>query len=104
MLLYEFKADLEAYLSELGGTRPRTMKALIEWNQAHADAEMPLFGQELFIDAEKKGPLTTPAYRKALRRVHPAVAQGGHRRDDEQAQARCASWHPPRGRRGSSTG
>jgi amidase len=41
------------------------MKALIEWNQAHADKEMPLFGQELFIDAEKKGPLTTPAYRKA---------------------------------------
>jgi amidase len=65
VLLYEFKADLEAYLSKLGGTGPRTMKALIEWNQAHADAEMPLFGQELFIDAEKKGPLTTPAYRKA---------------------------------------
>ena len=65
VLLYEFKADLEAYLSKLGGTGPRTMKALIEWNQAHADAEMPLFGQELFIDAEKKGPLTSPAYRKA---------------------------------------
>jgi amidase len=65
VLLYEFKADLEAYLSKLGGSGPRTMKALIEWNQAHADAELPLFGQELFIDAEKKGPLTTPAYRKA---------------------------------------
>ncbi len=65
VLLYEFKADLEAYLSKLGGPGPRTMKALIEWNQAHADAEMPLFGQELFFDAEKKGPLTTPAYRKA---------------------------------------
>jgi len=65
VLLYEFKADLDAYLSKLGGTGPRTMKALIEWNQAHADAEMPLFGQELFIDAQKKGPLTTPAYRKA---------------------------------------
>ena len=26
---------------------------------------MPLFGQELFIDAEKKGPLTTAAYLKA---------------------------------------
>jgi amidase len=65
VLLYEFKADLDAYLSKLGGTGPRTMKALIEWNQAHADAEMPLFGQELFIDAEKKGSLTTPAYRKA---------------------------------------
>jgi amidase len=65
VLLFEFKADLEAYLSKLGGTGPRTMKALIEWNQSHADAEMPLFGQELFIDAEKKGPLTTAAYRKA---------------------------------------
>src|SRR5262249_941283 len=65
VLLYEFKADLEAYLSKLGGAGPRTMKALIEWNQAHADTEMPVFGQELFIDAEKKGPLTTPAYRKA---------------------------------------
>jgi len=65
VLLYEFKADLEAYLSKLGGSGPRTMKALIEWNQAHADSEMPVFGQELFIDAEKKGPLTSPAYRKA---------------------------------------
>ena len=65
VLAYEFKADLNAYLSRLGGTGPRTLKLLIEWNQAHADSEMPVFGQELFIDAEKKGPLTTPAYRKA---------------------------------------
>jgi amidase len=65
VLLYEFKADLETYLSKLGGSGPRTMKALIEWNKAHADAEMPVFGQELFIDAEKKRPLTSPAYRKA---------------------------------------
>jgi len=65
VLLYEFKADLEAYLSKLGGSGPRTLKALIEWNQAHVAEEMPLFGQELFIDSEKKGPLTTPAYRKA---------------------------------------
>ena len=65
VLLYEFKADLEAYLSKLGGTGPRTMKALIEWNQAHAEAEMPLFGQERFLDAEKKGPLTSPEYVKA---------------------------------------
>jgi amidase len=65
VLLYEFKADLNAYLSRLGGTGSRTLRALIEWNQAHADSEMPVFGQELFIDAEKKGPLTTPGYRKA---------------------------------------
>src|SRR5690348_7902627 len=65
VLLYEFKADLETYLSKLGGSGPRTLKALIEWNQAHADAEMPFFAQELFLDAEKKGPLTSAAYRKA---------------------------------------
>ena len=27
---------------------------------------MPYFGQELFVMAEKKGPLTSPAYRQAL--------------------------------------
>ena len=65
VLLYEFKADLNAYLARLGGPGPRTLNALIEWNQAHADTEMPLFAQELFIDAEKKGPLTSAGYRKA---------------------------------------
>jgi len=65
VLLHEFKADLEAYLSKLGGPGPRTLKALIEWNQAHADTEMPVFGQEIFLDAEKKGPLSSAAYRKA---------------------------------------
>ncbi len=28
---------------------------------------MPWFGQEIFIKAQKKGPLTSPAYRKARR-------------------------------------
>jgi amidase len=65
VLLHEFKADLDAYLSKLGGTGPRTLNALIEWNQAHAAEEMPIFAQELFIQAEKKGPLTSSAYRKA---------------------------------------
>jgi amidase len=27
---------------------------------------MPYFGQEIFVEAQKKGPLTTPAYTKAL--------------------------------------
>jgi Asp-tRNAAsn/Glu-tRNAGln amidotransferase A subunit and related amidases len=65
VMLHEFKANLEAYLAKLGGPGPRTLKGLIEWNQAQADTELPVFGQEIFIDAEKKGPLSTPAYRKA---------------------------------------
>jgi amidase len=68
VLLYEFKTDLEKYLSGLGpGARARTMKDLIAFDNAHASTEMPYFGQEIFEQAEKKGPLTDAAYRKALK-------------------------------------
>jgi len=67
VLLYEFKADLNAYLSSLGPRAPaKSLKELIDFNEKHGDREMPYFGQELFILAEQKGPLTTPAYRRAL--------------------------------------
>jgi amidase len=67
VLLYEFKADLEAYLRGLpAGARARTLDDLIAFNKAHAAEELPYFGQEIFEMAAKKGPLTTPAYRKAL--------------------------------------
>ena len=38
---------------------------------------MPYFGQELFLQAEAKGPLTTPAYRKALDTCRPALPAPG---------------------------
>jgi amidase len=69
VLLYEFKAGLSTYLAELGPqARVKNLEDVIEFNQRHADREMPYFGQELFLQAEKKGPLSSPAYRKALRR------------------------------------
>jgi amidase len=69
VLLYEFKADLEAYLHALpAGARVRTLDDLIAFNRAHAADELPFFGQEIFEQAAKKGPLTSPAYRKALAR------------------------------------
>jgi amidase len=68
VLLYEFKADLNKYLASLApGDYPRTLKALIEFNERNREREMPYFGQELFVRAEAKGPLTDPAYLKALR-------------------------------------
>ncbi len=68
VLLYEFKADLEKYLGGLGpGARARTMNDLIAFNTAHASVEMPYFGQEIFEQAAKKGPLTDKAYLKALK-------------------------------------
>jgi amidase len=66
VLLYEFKADLEAYLAMRGDTvRVRTLADLIAYNQANADREMPHFRQELFVQAQAKGPLTTHEYVKA---------------------------------------
>jgi amidase len=67
VLLYEFKADLNAYLAELGAGAPvGTLAELIAWNRVHAEQEMPYFGQELFEMAEAKGPLTDAAYLAAL--------------------------------------
>jgi len=67
VLLYEFKADLNAYLASLGSNaRMRTLKDLIDFNEKNRAKEMPYFGQEIFEQAEKKGPLTEKAYREAL--------------------------------------
>jgi amidase len=67
VLLYELKADLAAYLAALGPSAPvKTLADVIAFNEAHRAEELPYFGQELFLRAEEKGPLTTPAYRDAL--------------------------------------
>jgi amidase len=67
VLLYEFKADLNAYLASLGPDAPvTTLEEAIAFNEAHRDREMPYFGQEIFLEAQEKGPLTTPEYLEAL--------------------------------------
>ncbi|HWE43267.1 MAG TPA: amidase [Gemmatimonadaceae bacterium] len=77
VLLYEFKADLNAYLAEWApGAPARTLGALIEWNKAHAADEMPYFKQEIMEMAEKKGSLSSAAYRKAMRAKLLAGPQG----------------------------
>ena len=66
VMLYEFKADLNAYLRRLPPTFPvRSLAALIRFNEAHKETEMPLFDQELLRQAEAKGPLTEKAYKDA---------------------------------------
>jgi amidase len=64
VLLYEFKADLNAYLAKSNAPH-RTLAALIEFNAQNRDREMPHFGQEIFEMAQKKGSLSTAAYRAA---------------------------------------
>ncbi len=67
VLLYELKADLNKYLTSLGPRAPvRSLKEVIEFNERNAAREMPYFGQDLFIKAEAKGPLTSKEYLEAL--------------------------------------
>jgi amidase len=67
VLLFELKADLAAYLAALGPGAPvKSLADVIAFNETHRAQEMPYFGQELFLRAQEKGPLTTPAYREAL--------------------------------------
>ena len=67
VLLYEFKADLNSYLASLGPRAPvKSLKEIIDFNEQYRDREMPYFGQDLFVKAQAKGPLTDKAYRDAL--------------------------------------
>ena len=71
VLLYELKADLNAYLAGLGPRAPvKTLKDVIEFNEKNRDREMPYFGQDLFIKAQEKGPLTSRKYIQALQKNH----------------------------------
>jgi len=78
VLMYEFKADLNRYLS---GLRPeikvRTLKDIIDFNEANKEKEMPWFGQESFLDAESKGPLTDNIYLDALAASKKAAGENG---------------------------
>ena len=65
VLLFEFRTDLNAYL-ETTAAPVASLADLIAFNEAHADDVMPIFGQDIFIEAEAKGPLTDPAYLESL--------------------------------------
>jgi amidase len=67
ILLYEFKTDLNKYLASRGASVPvHSLNDLIAFNLREREREMPYFEQEILVSAEKKGGLTSPAYRKAL--------------------------------------
>ena len=77
VLLYELKADLNAYLAKLEGAPVRTLKEVIEFNERNRTQEMPWFSQDLFIKAEAKGPLTEKEYLDALAKNHQLTRAEG---------------------------
>ncbi len=71
VMQYEFKTDIAQYLATRipqheDYPQPRTLADLIAFNEAYAQEEMPLFGQERFLLAQAKGSLTDAVYVDAL--------------------------------------
>ncbi len=67
LLLYEFKADLNAYLSQLGpSVAVHSLADVIAFNTKNASRELRYFGQEIMERAQKKGPLTEKKYLDTL--------------------------------------
>ena len=78
VFMYELKADLNAYLARRGPSASvRTLKDIIEFNDRNGKKEMPYFGQDLFVKAEGKGPLTEKAYLDALAKNHQLARTEG---------------------------
>ncbi len=94
VLLYELKADLNAYLAKRPLAAVRSLEDVIAFNTRNGDREMPFFGQDLFIKAQAKGPLTEEAYVKAAEKAR-RLARAGI--DDVLAQYKLDAIIAPTG-------
>ena len=100
VLLYEFKADLDKYLAGLASSPGiRTLADVIAFNEKHADREMPFFGQDIMIEAQEKGPLSTPEYQEALAKCRSLTREKGidALMDEHKLDAIVAPTHGPPG-------
>jgi amidase len=71
VLQYEFKTDINKYLANApAAVKSRTLADLIKFNEEHRAEEMPYFGQEIFEQSEKRGPLSDKKYLAALAKNH----------------------------------
>jgi amidase len=100
VLLYELKHDLNAYLDRVKATaRVHSLNDVIAFNDEHRDTEMQYFGQETFLKAEAKGPLTAKEYRTALANCRRLSRRDGidavmnkHRLDALLAPTESPAW------------
>ena len=78
VLMAELKADMAKYLkSSPAPIQARTLADLIAFDNAHQKQEMSLFGQELFLNANKTKGLNDPAYKKARQVSFTAAGPNG---------------------------
>lgn len=77
VLKAELKADLDAYLATTpAAVKTRTLEQVIAFNEANKAAEMPFFGQEIFLDAARMKGLDDPAYKAAREKSLRLARQG----------------------------
>lgn len=77
VLLYELKADLNAYLAGRPDSQVKTLADVIAFNEGNKDKEMPYFGQDLLVKAQEKGSLTDREYLDALAANHKLAREQG---------------------------
>jgi amidase len=78
VLLYEFKAGVNAYLASVApGAQVRTLDDVIEFNKRNTRENMPYFGQELLVRAQAKGDLTEAEYLEALEKCRRLAGKEG---------------------------
>ena len=77
VLMYELKADLNAYLASRPDAQVHTLADVIAFNERNKDKEMPYFGQDLFLKAQEKGPLTEKEYVAAVAANHKLSREDG---------------------------
>ena len=69
VMLFEFKAGLNAYLASLPSNAPvRSLDQLIAFNLSHSERELCFFGQQTLIAAAAKAGLDDPKYIEARQR------------------------------------
>jgi amidase len=77
VLLYEFKAGLSDYFTQHPHAPIKSLEDIIAFNTANALSEMPWFGQEIAVEAQKKGDLNSPEYLEALAKCKQLTREGG---------------------------
>lgn len=78
VLLYEFKADLNAFLATADPALGiRSIEDVIRFNDENKAKSMPFFGQEIFLQAVKKGGLDSKEYKDALAKNLKASREDG---------------------------
>ena len=98
VLLYEFKAGVNAYLASVApGAHVRTLDDVIQFNKRNPLDHLPFFGQELLERAQAKGELTEAEYLEALEKCRRLAGKEGFDAvmDDQQLDAMIAPTTTP---------